>query len=105
MAIAAIAGTVTATQATVGFLIAALGGLAVGLIVALVVIPIRRRITQPVFDTAISILVPFAAYLPAEVMNFGGFHGSGVIAVVVAGLSSATSLLSSSPAGPGSASA
>jgi monovalent cation/hydrogen antiporter len=86
VAIVAISGTITATQATVGFLIAALGGFAVGLVVALVVIPIRRRITQPVFDTAISILVPFAAYLPAEWVNIGGFHGSGVIAVVTAGL-------------------
>jgi Na+/H+ antiporter len=86
VAIVAISGTITATQATVGFLIAALGGFAVGLVVALVVIPIRRRITQPVFDTAISILVPFAAYLPAETLNLGGFHGSGVIAVVTAGL-------------------
>jgi monovalent cation/hydrogen antiporter len=86
VAIVAISGTITATQATVGFLIAALGGFAVGLVVALVVIPIRMRITQPVFDTAISILVPFAAYLPAEKLNIGGFHGSGVIAVVTAGL-------------------
>ena len=86
VAIVAISGTITATQATVGFLIAALGGFAVGLVVALVVIPIRMRITQPVFDTAISILVPFAAYLPAEMLNIGGFHGSGVIAVVTAGL-------------------
>ena len=61
VAIVAISGTITATQATVGFLIAAFGGFAVGLVVALVVIPIRMRITQPVFDTAISILVPFAA--------------------------------------------
>jgi monovalent cation/hydrogen antiporter len=86
VAIAAIAGTVTATQATIGFLIAAVGGVAVGLLVALVVIPIRARITTPVFDTAISILVPFAAYLPAEVLSIGGFHGSGVISVVTAGL-------------------
>jgi len=86
VAIVAISGTITATQATVGFLIAALGGFAVGLVVALIVIPIRMRITQPVFDTAISILVPFAAYLPAEMLNIGGFHGSGVIAVVTAGL-------------------
>jgi monovalent cation/hydrogen antiporter len=86
VAIAAIAGTLTATQATVGFLIAALGGFAVGLVVALVAIPIRMRITQPVFDTAISILMPFAAYLPAEELKIGGFHGSGVIAVVTAGL-------------------
>jgi Na+/H+ antiporter len=86
VAIVAIAGTITATQATVGFLIAALGGVAVGVIVALIVIPIRVRITQPVFDTAISIMVPFAAYLPAEVLSIGGFHGSGVISVVTAGL-------------------
>jgi CPA1 family monovalent cation:H+ antiporter len=86
VAIAAIAGTVTAAQATVGFLIAALGGVGVGLVVALIVIPIRVRITKPVFDNAISILVPFAAYLPAEVLNIGGFHGSGVISVVTAGL-------------------
>jgi monovalent cation/hydrogen antiporter len=86
VAIVAIAGTITATQATIGFLIAALGGVAVGVIVALIVIPIRVRITQPVFDTAISIMVPFAAYLPAEVLSIGGFHGSGVISVVTAGL-------------------
>ena len=49
------------------------------------VVPIRRRITRPVFDTAISLIVPFAAYLPAEQLG-GDFHGSGVIAVVVAGL-------------------
>jgi len=86
VAIVAIAGTITATQATIGFLIAALGGVAVGVIVALIVIPIRVRITQPVFDTAISIMVPFAAYLPAEELSIGGFHGSGVISVVTAGL-------------------
>jgi monovalent cation/hydrogen antiporter len=86
VAIVAIAGTITASEATVGFLIAALGGAAVGVVVALIVIPIRARITRPVFDTAISILVPFAAYLPAEVVKIGDFHGSGVIAVVTAGL-------------------
>ena len=53
---------------------------------AFVVVPIRRRITQPVFDTAISLIVPFAAYLPAEELQLSDFHGSGVIAVVVAGL-------------------
>ena len=86
IAIGAIAGTLTAAQASVGLLIAAIGGVAVGLAVALIVIPIRVRITQPVFDTAISIMVPFAAYLPAEALNIGGFHGSGVISVVTAGL-------------------
>ena len=86
VAIVAIAGTITAAQATVGFLIAALGGIAVGVVVTLIVIPIRRRITRPVFDTAISLLVPFAAYLPAELLRFEDFHGSGVVSVVTAGL-------------------
>jgi monovalent cation/hydrogen antiporter len=85
-AIAAIAGTLTAAQATIGFLIALLGGLAVGVVVALVATSIRARITQPVFDTAISMLMPFAAYLPAELLKVGDSHGSGVIAVVTAGL-------------------
>ena len=86
VAIVAIGGSITAVQASVGFVVAAVGGAAVGLAVALLVVPIRRRITQPVFDTAISLLVPWAAYLPAEALNIGGFHGSGVIAVVTAGL-------------------
>ena len=57
VAILAIGGTITPTQATVGFLIAALDVVKIGLLVALIVIPIRARITQPVFDTAISLLV------------------------------------------------
>ena len=85
VAIVAIGGTVSAAEVTGGFLIAISGGV-VGLLVALAVIPIRRRITQPVFDTAISILVPFAAYVPAEMIEVGEFHGSGIIAVVTAGL-------------------
>ena len=31
-------------------------------------------------------MVPLAAYLPAEALNIGGFHGSGVVSVVTAGL-------------------
>jgi monovalent cation/hydrogen antiporter len=86
VAIAAIGGAVSAAEVTGGFLIAAGGGALAGLAVALVVVPIRRRITQPVFDTAISFVVPFAAYVPAELIQVGDFHGSGVIAVVTAGL-------------------
>ena len=63
VAIAAIGGAVSVAEVTGGFLIAAGGGVLVGLLVAAVVVPIRRRITQPVFDTAISLLVPFAAYV------------------------------------------
>ena len=82
----AIGGTVSAGGATLGFLIALVGGAAVGLALTFIVVPIRRRITQPAFDTAISMIVPFAAYLPAEEIHLGDYRGSGVIAVVVAGL-------------------
>ena len=63
------------------FLWASLGGVAVGLVVATVVEAIRRRTSEPTFDTVLSFMAPFAAYLPAEAA-----HASGVIAVVTAGL-------------------
>ena len=86
VAILAIGGGVTAVEVTAGFLIAAVGGAVAGFAVATVAVVIRKHIRQPVFDTAISLLLPYAAYLPAELIHWGDFHGSGVIAVVVAGL-------------------
>ncbi len=82
----ALATQVTALDVAAGFAIAALGGAVVGFAIAWVATQVRKRITQPVFDTAISFMVPWAAYLPAEEIRWGEFHGSGVIAVVVAGL-------------------
>ena len=41
---------------------------------------LRKHVTDPVLDTAISFVIPFAAYIVAEEI-----HASGVIAVVVAG--------------------
>lgn len=55
--------------------------LAIGLAVGVVSVFIRRRLHEPVLDTAISLAVPFIAYIPAEEL-----HASGVIAVVAAGL-------------------
>lgn len=74
------------TEVTVGFLTAAVGGVAVGLAVAALAGVIRRYNSNAVIDTAISLMIPFAAYLPAEQIRVHEFHGSGVIAVVVAGL-------------------
>jgi NhaP-type Na+/H+ and K+/H+ antiporters len=54
---------------------------AVGLVVGVVAVVVRRRLDQPILDTAISFAVPFIAYLPAEEL-----HASGVISVVVAGI-------------------
>ena len=86
VAIAAIGGAVSAVEVAGGFLVAIGGALVVGLLVALAVVVIRRRITRPVFDTAVSFVVPFTAYIPAELITVGDFHGSGIIAVVTAGL-------------------
>ncbi len=63
------------------FLLAAGGGLAVGLGFFFVVGLVRKHVTDPVIDSGLSFLTPFAAYVAAEEI-----HASGVISVVVAGL-------------------
>ena len=63
------------------FAFAAVGGLLVGLLVGFVVSKVRMRLNDPVLESAIGLVVPFLAYLAAEEV-----HGSGVLAVVVAGL-------------------
>jgi CPA1 family monovalent cation:H+ antiporter len=80
-AIATTAGAVSVLDVGLEIAVAAGGGVLVGVAVHWVVSLIRRRVHDPVFDVAISLVIPFAAYLTAE-----AFHGSGVIAVVVAGL-------------------
>ena len=64
-----------------GFVYSVLIALAVGLVVGFVTVFVRRKLDDPVLDTAISFAVPFIAFLPAEELR-----ASGVIAVVVAGL-------------------
>ena len=62
-------------------MIAAGGGVLVGVVVFMAVAGVRRRITDPLMDTSLSFVVPFAAFVAAEEI-----HASGVIAVVIAGL-------------------
>jgi monovalent cation/hydrogen antiporter len=62
-------------------ILAAGGGLVIGLAVAVVVAFIHRRVTDPLLDNALSLLTPFLAFFPAEAI-----HASGVVAVVIAGL-------------------
>jgi len=80
-AIAAGAGGVTLLHVSKDFAIAAGGGIVIGLAATFVVAKVRKLITDPVFDTALSLVTPFAAYIAAERVE-----ASGVIAVVVAGL-------------------
>jgi Na+/H+ antiporter len=64
------------------FVIAAGGGFLVGFALFVLVAKVRHYfVKDPVLDGAISIVVPFAAFVLAEEI-----HASGVIAVVVAGL-------------------
>ncbi|MFL6059952.1 MAG: Na+/H+ antiporter [Marmoricola sp.] len=63
------------------FALAAGGGVLVGIVFFVGIGFIRKHVTDPVFDSALSFVTPFAAYVTAEEI-----HASGVISVVVAGL-------------------
>ncbi len=78
---AAVSGGFSAPAFALKFLVASAGGVAVGIIIALVVRLLRSRVTEPLVVNSISLVTPFAAYLVGEEV-----HVSGVLAVVVAGL-------------------
>ncbi len=81
-AVVAITASVTFGSALGDFAFAVSVGVVIGLVVGLVSVWVRSRIQgQPVLTTAISYVVPFLAFIPAEEV-----HASGVLAVVVAGL-------------------
>ena len=75
------AGGVVAWHVLRDFAIASVGGLAIGFVAFLVVARLRRHITDPILDTAISFVVPYATYILSEEL-----HSSGVVSVVTAGL-------------------
>ena len=60
---------------------AVVAAVVVGLLVGAATVYIRSKLHDPVLDTAISFVVPFIAFIPAEELG-----ASGVLAVVVAGL-------------------
>lgn len=78
----AVGGGAFKASAGVGtFVGAMLGGLAIGLAVGWIVAKIRARIEDTPVEITISLLTPYAAFLPAQELG-----ASGVIATVVAGL-------------------
>ena len=90
---AAVGGGFSYGRAGGQLLLAAVGGLVIGLAVAWVVGQVRRRLEEPLTENALSLATPFLAFLPAEQV-----HASGVLAVVVCGLvlgHASTTLLSS----------
>ena len=86
IAIAALAGSVTAWRIGFEATVATLGGLVIGVLVAAALIAARRRIDDVVVDTSVSILAPFVAFVVAEKVTIDGAHPSGVLAVVVTGV-------------------
>ncbi|MBF0660544.1 Na+/H+ antiporter [Rhodococcus sp. (in: high G+C Gram-positive bacteria)] len=82
VAIAMVAGTpVFADSPVLFFAYGVVGGVAVGLVLAAVVHWVRGRMFDSPLETALGLVLPFAAYLVAEEI-----HASGVLAVVAAGL-------------------
>lgn len=57
------------------------GGVAVGLVLGVLIHRLRMRLRDPLVESVLSLLTPFAAYLAAD-----SLHVSGVLAVVVTGL-------------------
>jgi CPA1 family monovalent cation:H+ antiporter len=56
-------------------------GVGIGLLVGWVLSLIRRQLHAPVLDTSLSLVTPYLAFIVAQLL-----HGSGVLAVVIAGL-------------------
>jgi CPA1 family monovalent cation:H+ antiporter len=80
-AIAAVASTVSFWGALGTFAYAVAVAVVIGFIIGIVTVFVRSIFHDSILDTATSFAIPFLAYIPAEAI-----HGSGVIAVVVAGL-------------------
>jgi NhaP-type Na+/H+ or K+/H+ antiporter len=80
-AILAISGAVTFWDTIGDFVFAASVAILIGLAVGYITVRVRALLNDPVLDTAISLAVPFIAFIPAEAVG-----ASGVLAVVVAGL-------------------
>src|SRR5580704_970310 len=78
---AMMSGTFSISEAVGRFVLVALGGTGIGLAVGWLAAHVQRRLDDPPVQMTISLLTPFAAYIPAERL-----HLSGVLAVVAVGL-------------------
>jgi CPA1 family monovalent cation:H+ antiporter len=74
-------GAFSLGKASLSFVIVSVGGVGVGLIVGWLASQAQKRLDDPPVQITISLLTPFAAYLPAEQLGV-----SGVLSVVTTGL-------------------
>lgn len=79
--LAVVSGSFVLSESLASFAVAAVGGIAIGYLVGRVGGELLRRLDDPPVEVIISLVLPFAAYLPAD-----RFGLSGVLAAVVAGL-------------------
>jgi len=79
--LAVASGAFILVDAATTFVIAAVGGIAIGLIVGWGSAFILRKLDSPTVEVILSLVIPFAAYLPADYFGL-----SGVLAAVTAGL-------------------
>ena len=78
---AAVGGSFSLFDASIDFVVAVVGGVAIGLAVGAVVAEVRRRLDDIPVEITISLATGYAAYLPAEALDV-----SGVLAAVTAGI-------------------
>ena len=78
---AATTGVFSIERAGISFVLVAVGGVALGLLIGMGSAAILRRIDDPVFSVVLTFLFPVAAYLPAEIFGL-----SGVLSTVAAGI-------------------
>lgn len=78
---AVVSGQFSPVVAGLGFVVAIVGGVVVGLVVGKVAALIEHRLDDPTIAVVVSLLIPYAAWILAEVIG-----ASGVLAVVTTGL-------------------
>lgn len=77
----ALGGQITPWSVTMSVLVSYLGGIAAGAVIAALGYLLLRRVSSTIVINVTLLLIPFSAFLVAEIA-----HASGVLAVVVAGL-------------------
>jgi CPA1 family monovalent cation:H+ antiporter len=78
---AAVTGTFSLTDAAVWLVLGSVGGVAIGLAAGWLSVWVRVQLEDSPVEITVSLLTPFAAYLPAEALG-----ASGILAAVAAGL-------------------
>jgi CPA1 family monovalent cation:H+ antiporter len=78
---AVMTGVFSLAQASLHFVVVAIGGICVGLAVGWLATQVQKRLDDPPVQTMFSLLTPYVAYFGGETL-----HVSGILAVVIAGI-------------------